>query len=171
MGSPVVTRAFFCLLLNILFASQTFAAPPVVMDVRWLRTPGLPEVRDNACWVAVADVDEDSIAAMGAQLQWCVMQGKPLVSELPPAGSLRIRWHQVTRAEMRDAIATHSTTADSRTRAAAGHYAIVGRECLVYTIAPAHAGHEVKHCFDGDFHYAPGRDAFGNQLLGRWKQR
>lgn len=133
--------------------SYAASAGPIVdvLDLKWRRAYGLPEVWNNACYVAVQDDGEHSLAKMHKQAIYCLGQKKPLTSNDPPEGSMRIWWIELPHTELLWAFNNAYNTKLSLKEGdlvAGFHVRLNDHECVVFTSEYNGFGHEVKHCFD-----------------------
>lgn len=134
--------------------------PKVAMHVRWIRAHGATsEVRDGVCVLYMADT-ERGLEHAEDQIQHCATQGARPVRGAP-AGTVLLYWHPV---DDEYAVANlyedvYASTAGARI---VGFYLHRGgtEPCHVVT-TPRHfaLGHEIKHCFDGEFHPRRGHPA------------
>jgi hypothetical protein len=151
-------------------------APTFTLDVKWVRADSpVAEFRDGTCYVYVGETfgRESSLYPMGALLEQCVAKGAHVVNAKPIDGARRIAVHLAPNMDDMFAV-TRMIDAVLGT----GKAILVGRGLnMRFVAAPKHLaggvyfdpdgdkggtctvvgfrwalGHEVKHCFDGEFH-------------------
>jgi hypothetical protein len=153
-------------------AAAWVGAASVVMHVRWVRTFEHPqsEVRDGVCVLYMADRDEDSLTVAEALVSRC-LQGKLAVVSPAPADTVLLHWHMVDSPEAIDRMRRELYPSE-RPERNAGYYFHPDPTgpCHVITNVNRKAlGHELKHCFDGEFHNSvPGQ--FGGRAYF-WRKK
>lgn len=134
--------------------------PTLELDVRWVRERGEAQVQNGVCVLHLADDVERSLNQAEEQVAACVKTGALLLPEKPPAGAVRLHWHQQPSVD--------AVTLRWRQLFQVGSFPLAGfyyhpnasGACHVVTSTAHEAlGHEIKHCFDGEFH------ASGNRWL------
>lgn len=129
--------------------------PDLALHVRWVRVDEIPqaEVRDGVCVIYMPDRDEASLLAAEDLLAKCA--AGPISLQSPaPAGTVLLYWYRVESAEaigrMRAELYPYATP---QVLAGYYHHPDPAGPCHVITNVNRRAvGHEIKHCFDGEFH-------------------
>lgn len=128
------------------------AAPTATLQVRWVRVNEIPqfEVRDGVCVIYMPDFRYDSPPAADDLLRGCIATGKASAKGVIP-GTVQMHWHEVST--MAQVVERSTQIFGLRKRWFDGFYFKRGDICHIVTgpRGPA-VGHELKHCFDGDFH-------------------
>jgi hypothetical protein len=142
-------------------AAAWLSNPSLVLTVRWVRVDEVPqsELRDGVCVLYMPDRDEGSLAAAERLLHKCAATPGPKL-EQPAAGVVLLHWHQVTSPEAIAAMRAELYPYDAAHRNAGYYYhPDPAGPCHVITnINRVAVGHELKHCFDGEFHVSvPGQ--------------
>jgi hypothetical protein len=145
------------------------------LDIKWVRADSpVAEFRDGTCYVYVSENfdDERSLYPMGERLEQCIAKGARVVNDKPIAGARRVSVYipqgdvlEVTR--IIESIYGHSggmmISAKGRVVFVAARLTVAGGvyfdpdaasngTCRVVVHSHYQVGHEVKHCFDGQFH-------------------
>jgi hypothetical protein len=130
--------------------------PDVEMPVRWIRVNEQPqsEVRDGVCVVYSPDDGVGGMRFAARLLRACWDTGWTDIAARGPK-DIVLRWWSVgllTAAERHDQV-----RGTANTQHLGGFYWNAGGACNVVTGRDLSVGHELKHCFDGDFHplYVP----------------
>lgn len=154
-------KKLFALVLLALsgFAS---AAEPVTLDVRWIRAHStVSEVRDGVCVLYMAD-HESGLEVGASQLEQCMSKGGLMLPDVVPTGAKRVHVYRVTtwdaEVQLFQSMYGHPLTGDDVNGYPGGFYhAEPDGTCSIVYRAKASligVGHELKHCFDGNFHDA-----------------
>lgn len=133
--------------------------PSVVLDVAWVRARGTAQVHDGVCVLHMADTSERDLTPAEEQLQACVRAGGLRTDRPTPAGAVRLHWHRVpSRSAVADLREQLQAKLSAENFAGFYYHPVATGPCHVVTIATRTVvGHEIKHCFDGFFHFSDGR--------------
>jgi hypothetical protein len=138
-------------------AAWTQGEPTHELDIAWARRGGPPpRVVDGVCIVHMADQQESDLLDAERQVEACVATGGLRLDRPTPPGAVRLRWYRFPDVEATSRAYSELYTGLSR-RVAGFYYHGPGEPCHVATARTRRAlGHELKHCFDGQFHRSDG---------------
>lgn len=137
---------------------QWLAYPDVVIDVAWTpKESSTPFVYGGVCHLFYSDRSEREMQVARRQIDACVAQGVyqkiPITSPVPLPNTRRLRIYRFEDSDMQN---KWSSMFDSSEQPpiAWGFYveANDGSCVLVLSRSGLADGHEIKHCFVGDFH-------------------
>jgi hypothetical protein len=135
------------------------ASDSITMDVRWVRAPSpFSEVRDGVCVLYMGD-SESGLEVGASQLEQC-RNGALALPATVPAGAKRITFYKADAWDEFAAVFARMYGRPIYGDALRGypggfyHLEADGTCSVVYRAkaAPIAVGHEIKHCFDGNFH-------------------
>lgn len=126
------------------------------MDVKWTRAwSPIAEVHDGFCHLFYTDNREDEMNIADSEVRQCSLKADQARASTD-ASTKRIRFVMVeSNMAVGEEYSRVYNVKDVFEGRAAGFYRIEGDTCVVVASKRSFAlGHEIKHCFDGDFHKA-----------------
>jgi hypothetical protein len=133
--------------------------PSVSMDLVWIRGAlGPSKVQDGTCVIRMPDAAEGDLDPAERLVRACMRIGGLRLHQKLPAGAIRLYWHQAPN--IAGVGRMYGELFTERSGPPEGFYfqPDPAGPCHVVTALDERAlGHEIKHCFDGYFHYTSGR--------------
>jgi hypothetical protein len=134
--------------------------PQMVMDVKWLRTSGFSFVEDGICHFPMMD-SRWGVRNGYLNIARCFEQGASKALDSPHIpGAMRILFVEVEAQKDLKKYLMDAYGKDAYFIDLAGFYIHRADSCTVavWSKAMDSLGHEIKHCFDGQFHTAESKD-------------
>lgn len=137
------------------------ATPDIVIDVKWTRIYSpVAELIDGVCHLYYTDFDEQAMFIAQGQVEQCIRKGGALTTDTPGKGVRRLHIYKVRGSgsaekawnEFFDTTQPRFAWQKSFRETLAFYYEAKGACMIVANYDHAALGHEIKHCYDGNFH-------------------